>query len=100
MLIRAVDEDWLICRDCEVNQGTLDALLKGEGKLRRGELSYLEMAKRISDEFYDKVWSDNYRQESEIAHASQMALKIFSLTVRHAGISPATKAAVKRPNMP
>ena len=77
MLIRAVDEDWLICRDCEVNQGTLDALLKGEGKLRRGELSYLEMAKRISDEFYDKVWSDNYGQESEIAHASQMALKIL-----------------------
>lgn len=77
MLIRTVDEDWLICRDCEVNQETLDALLKGEGKLRRGKLSYLEMAKRISDEFYDKAWVPNYGQESEIAHASQMALKIL-----------------------
>lgn len=77
MLIRSVDEDYLICRDCEVNQETLDALLKGEGKLRKGKLRYSEMAKRISVEFYDEVWADNYGQESEIAHASQMALRIL-----------------------
>lgn len=35
------------------------------------------MTKRISDEFYDKVWKDNYGQESEIAHTSQTALKIL-----------------------
>ncbi len=77
MLIRAVDEDWLICRDCEKNQKTLNALLKGSGRLRKNDLRYSEMAKRISHEFYDKVWAANYGQESEIAHASQMALKIL-----------------------
>jgi len=77
MLIRAVDEDYLICRDCEKERATLDSLIKGEGKLRRGKLSYVEMARRISEEFCDTVWKDNYGQESEIAHASQRALKIL-----------------------
>lgn len=77
MLIRAADEDYLICRDCENNQKTLDALLKGSGQLRKEDLRYSEMAKRISDEFYDEVWKDSYGQESEIAHASHMALRIL-----------------------
>lgn len=46
-------------------------------KLRKDNLRYSEMTKRISDEFYDKVWKDNYGQESEIAHTSQTALKIL-----------------------
>ncbi len=78
MLIRTADEDWLTCRDCEVNQETLDALLSGKGELGKGRLRFSEMAKRISNEFYNKVWKVNYGQLSEIAHPRQFALKILT----------------------
>ncbi len=77
MLIRSVFEDWLTAKDCEKNQKTLDAFLQGENELGKGEFRFSEMAKRISDEFYNKVWRNNYGQESQIAHARQMALKIL-----------------------
>lgn len=77
MLIRSVEEDYLTCRDCEVNKKTIDALLDGKGELGKGKLTFSEMAKRISPEFY-KNWKLNYGQLSEIAHPRQLAMGMIA----------------------
>ncbi len=63
MLIRSAEEDYLTCRHCETNEGTIDTLLDGEGRFDR----FQEMANDISTEF-GKNWRVNYGQLSEIAH--------------------------------
>ena len=52
MLIRSVEEDWLTATDCEKNSETLKAVFQRGSQLGKGQLSYAEMAKRISAEFY------------------------------------------------
>jgi len=73
ILIRSVEEDYLTCRDCVVNKDTVDALLEGKGELGKGKLTFSEMAKRISPEFYER-WKYNYGNLSEIAHPRQLAM--------------------------
>lgn len=76
-LIRSAEEDYLTCRDCEVNKKTIDALLDGKGELGKGELTFSEMAKRISPEFLEH-WKYNYGQLSEIAHPRQLAMGMIA----------------------
>jgi len=77
MLIRPVEEDYLIATDAEKNLETLQALLYGEGQLGKGKLTYTEMAKRVSKEFYENTWKYNYGSLSTIAHARKRALRIL-----------------------
>jgi len=75
-LVRSAYEDWLICVDCQCNRETLDAVLRGKGRLGRGKLAYSQMAKRVSPDF-EKVWRDNYGQLSTIAHPRERSLRIL-----------------------
>ena len=69
MLIRSAEEDYLTCRHCETNQGTIAALLDGKDKLRK----FQDMANDISIEFGEN-WRINYGQLSEICHPRQLAM--------------------------
>lgn len=73
MLIRSAEEDYLTCRHCEINEGTIDALLDGKGKFKR----FSEMARDISTDF-QKNWQINYGQLSEIAHPRQLAMAMVA----------------------
>jgi len=77
MLIQAVNEDSLIATDLEKNPETIQALLYANGELGKGKLTYTEMAKRVSNEFYEKTWKYNYGSLSTIAHARERALRIL-----------------------
>lgn len=76
MLICSVFEDWLIAKDCEKNQKTLDALLRGDDVFWKQEFHYSEMAKRQSEKF-PEIWRGIYGTLSTIAHARQRALMIL-----------------------
>ncbi len=69
MLIRSAEEDYLICKHCEINLGTINALLAGKGKLKR----FQDMANDISTGFGEN-WRINYGQLSEIAHPRKSAM--------------------------
>ena len=73
ILIRAVEEDYLTSRHCEIDKGTIDALLDGKGKFKR----FASMAKDISTKFYEH-WQINYGQLSEIAHPRQLAMGLVA----------------------
>lgn len=77
VLARSAYEDWLVCKDCQCNRQTLDAVLKGKGELGKGKLTFSEMAKRISPDFHNQVWLVNYGQLSEIAHPRKQSLRIL-----------------------
>ncbi len=69
ILIRAAEEDYLICRHCEINQETVEALLAGKSRINK----FRKMAQDISTEFCAN-WDINYGQLSEIAHPRQLAM--------------------------
>lgn len=72
MLLRSVDEDWLVCGDCEKHPPTLDALLREKGRLGRGELSYGKMAERQQIEH---PWGEGYGFLSTIYHPRRWVLE-------------------------
>ena len=58
-LVRMVMEDQLVAHDIEIHPPTLTALLDGEGKIGRGNLTYGNMAKRISGKAKE-AWDNDY----------------------------------------
>jgi hypothetical protein len=69
ILIRAVEEDYLTCRHCEIRTETVEALLAGKARVSR----FAQMADDISSEFR-KNWDMNYGQLSEVAHPRRLAM--------------------------
>lgn len=73
-LVRMSMEDQLIAEDAENHPPTLAALLDGEGRFGRGELTYGKMAERISPKARE-VWNQDYGDLSErAAHPRRMSL--------------------------
>lgn len=58
-LVRMAQEDQRVADDIEQNPVALDALLEGNGKLGKGDLSYSKMAERVSTGA-KAVWDDEY----------------------------------------
>ena len=77
MLIRSAEEDWLTATDCEKNPETLKEVFQRDSQLGKGQFTYTEMARRVSQEFYEKTWKYNYGSLSTIAHARERALRIL-----------------------
>lgn len=77
MLIRSVQEDWLLAADCKNNPETLRVFFRRDSQLGKGQFTYTEMARRISQEFYEKTWKYNYGSLSTIAHARERSLRIL-----------------------
>ena len=80
-LLRTVTEDWLVGKDCEHYQPTLDTLLYekhrfGDGKLR---LRYIDMADRvkIEDNVKDIVYQSDYRFQSKFIHPGRLSLAVM-----------------------
>ena len=73
-LLRSVDEDWLICKDCEKHQPTVDALLHEKGELGKGDLTYGKMAER---EGIKQEWDQGYGHLSKFAHGRPLALDVL-----------------------
>ncbi|MCK4354347.1 MAG: hypothetical protein KAW83_03750 [Dehalococcoidia bacterium] len=80
-LLRTVTEDWLIGRDCEHYQPTLDTILYekhrfGDKKLK---LRYIDMAQRVGlkDNVKDIVYKSDYRFQSKFTHAGRLSLAIM-----------------------
>ncbi|MBI4304109.1 MAG: hypothetical protein HY665_07220 [Chloroflexi bacterium] len=80
-ILRTVTEDWLVGRDCENYQPTLDALLRdkhrfGDKKLR---LRYKDMAERIGerDKLECEIYDSDYRFGSRFTHAGRISLAIM-----------------------
>ncbi len=69
ILIRAVEEDYLTCRHCEIRTETVETLLAGKARFSK----FAQMANDISPKFR-KNWDMNYGQLSEIAHPRQLAM--------------------------
>ena len=65
-LVRMSMEDQLVVEDAENHPPTLDALLKGDGKLGRGDLSLAKMAERVSTDA-KCAWDVDYGSLSEFA---------------------------------
>ena len=57
--VRISEEDCLTAMDATTYPPTLAALLKGEGKIGRGDLRYDKMAERMSVD-YEKAWQEIY----------------------------------------
>lgn len=80
-LLRTVTEDWLVGKDCEHYQPTLDTLLHekhrfGDVKLK---LRYKDMAERVKveDNVKDIVYQDDYRFQSKFTHAGRLSLAVM-----------------------
>lgn len=80
-LLRTVTEDWLVGRDCEHYQPTLDTLLYekyrfGDKKLK---LRYKDMAKRVKvkDNVKDIVYQHDYTFQSKFTHAGRLSLAVM-----------------------
>ncbi len=58
-LVRMAQEDQRVADDIEQNPAALEALLEGNGKLGKGDLSYTKMAERVSTNA-KAVWDDEY----------------------------------------
>lgn len=71
-LLRSVDEDWLIAKDCGRNAPTLEALLNDAGLLGRGNLTFSKMAER---EGIKPLWDTGYGHLSRFAHPRSLSLK-------------------------
>lgn len=80
-LLRTVTEDWLVGRDCECNQPTLDTLLHEKHRFgdRRLKLRYIDMAERIraADDVKDIVYQDDYGFQSKFTHAGRLSLAVM-----------------------
>ncbi|MDD5038018.1 MAG: hypothetical protein PHN78_01700 [Dehalococcoidales bacterium] len=73
-LLRSVDEDWLMSKDCEKNRLTLDALLNDKGQLGKGDLSFGKMAER---EGIKPLWDSGYGHLSLFVHPRPLSLKVL-----------------------
>ena len=58
-LVRMAMEDQLVAYDIEIHPPTLAALLEGDGKLGRGELTFAKMAYRVSAKAKE-AWDEDY----------------------------------------
>ena len=65
-LVRIAMEDQLVANDVENNPPTLAALLDGEGRLGRGDLTFARMAERLSPKAKE-VWDYDYGWVSKSA---------------------------------
>ena len=92
-LVRSVMEDQLIAQDAETNGETLDALLTGNGKLGKGNLTFSKMAERVSPQAKE-VWDRTYGRLSEYGahprHKSMMGIYVH-------WTQPGEFAAARRP---
>jgi len=80
-LLRTVTEDWLVGKDCEHYQPTLDTLLYEKYRFgdRRLKLRYKDMAERVKlkDDVKDIVYQDDYRFQSKFTHAGRLSLAVM-----------------------
>lgn len=76
LLLRSTDENWLVSIDVEKTPETLKKLLEPAEGLQ-GRLNFAEMAKRMSNEFYEQTWKPYYNLESELSHPKRRALNIL-----------------------
>jgi len=73
-LLRSVDEDWLMAKDCEKNSPTLDALLYDKGQLGKGDLTFSKMAGRQG---IKPLWDSGYGHLSLFVHPRPLSLKVL-----------------------
>lgn len=73
-LLRSVDEDWLIAKDCGKNSPTLDALLNDKGQLGKGDLTFGKMAER---EGIKPLWDSGYGHLSLFVHPRPLSLRVL-----------------------
>jgi len=80
-LLRTVTEDWLVGKDCEHYQPTLDALLYGKHRFGNRELGlrYRDMAQRVKaeDRVKDIVYPHDYVFQSKFTHAGRLSLAVM-----------------------
>ncbi len=80
-LLRTVTEDWLVGKDCEHYQPTLDTLLHEKHRFgdRKLKLRYKDMAERVKvkDNVKDIVYQDDYRFQSKFIHAGRLSLEVM-----------------------
>jgi len=80
-LLRTVTEDWLVGKDCELHQPTLDTLLYGKHRFGdwKLELRYKDMAKRVKDKdsVKDIVYQQDYSFQSKFTHAGRLSLAVM-----------------------
>jgi hypothetical protein len=81
LLLRTVTEDWLVGKDCELHQPTLDTLLYEKHRFRDKELQlrYIDMAERVQveDKVKDIVYTSDYRFQSKFTHAGRLSLAVM-----------------------
>jgi hypothetical protein len=80
-LLRSVEEDWLIAKDCAKNSPTLDALLNDKGQLGKGDFTFSKMAERQG---IKPLWNSDYGGLSLFAHPRPLSLRVL--------VDPGTKA--------
>jgi len=75
-LLRTVTEDWFICKDCQNNQKTLQALLYEKYRLgdKKHGLTYYNMADKVGAL---KVYRQDYKFQSRFTHSTNLSLGIL-----------------------
>ena len=80
-LLRTVTEDWLVGKDCEHYQPTLEAILYEKYKFgdKQLKLRYRDMANRVKveDSVKDIVYPKDYRFQSKFTHTGRLSLEIM-----------------------
>lgn len=80
-LLRTVTEDWLVGKDCEHYQPTLDTLLYEKYRFnnRKLKLRYSDIAERVKaeDQVKDIVYTSDYRFQSKFTHAGRLSLAVM-----------------------
>jgi hypothetical protein len=80
-LLRTVTEDWLVGKDCEHYQPTLDTLPHEKHRFgdRKLKLTYKDMAGRVrvEDDVKDIVYQEDYGFQSKFTHAGRQSLAIM-----------------------
>ena len=85
-LIRMAMEDQLVAEDAEGNPPTLAALMREDGKLGTGKLTYSNMASRISEKA-EEAWKVNYGiLSAHAAHPRTSSLRGLSVPNPDGGI--------------
>jgi hypothetical protein len=74
-LLRSVEEDWLLAKDCETHSPTLDALLSESEALWKGDLSFRVMAERQGKK---SLWDEDYGHLSSFAHPRPVSLRALT----------------------
>jgi hypothetical protein len=80
-LLRTVTEDWLVGKDCEHYQPTLDTLLYGKYRFgdKKLKLRYKDIAARVKvkDDVKDIVYQQDYTFQSKFTHAGRLSLAVM-----------------------